>query len=69
MVAYYLAHIIYCISFHPLSKYPGPRLAIFSNLWWAYARCISYAFPLDCVAGTVDFLNTQYFRKVSMDHR
>ncbi|KAF1993192.1 cytochrome P450 [Amniculicola lignicola CBS 123094] len=35
--AYYLAHAIYCINFHPLSKYPGPKLAAFSNVWWAYS--------------------------------
>ncbi|KAI1329906.1 cytochrome P450 [Xylariaceae sp. FL0255] len=36
--AYYFARIVYNLYFHPLSKYPGPRLAASTNLWWAYKR-------------------------------
>lgn len=38
VVAYYTARAIYNVYFHPLAKYPGPRLAAMTDLWWAYAR-------------------------------
>jgi hypothetical protein len=41
IVAYALIRIIYNLHFHPLSKYPGPKLAAASNLWWAYARWVN----------------------------
>ncbi|KAK4235119.1 Isotrichodermin C-15 hydroxylase [Achaetomium macrosporum] len=34
--AYLLARSIYNFYFHPLAKYPGPRLAAISDLWIAY---------------------------------
>jgi cytochrome P450 len=36
MIAYSLTRIIYLLHFHPLSQFPGPRLAAISNLWYAY---------------------------------
>ncbi|KAM7196178.1 Cytochrome P450, partial [Rhypophila sp. PSN 637] len=35
--AYCSARAIYNSYFHPLSKYPGPKLAAISCLWWVYA--------------------------------
>ncbi|KAH6683997.1 cytochrome P450 monooxygenase-like protein [Halenospora varia] len=32
---YILARIIYRLNFHPLAKYPGPKLAAASQLWFA----------------------------------
>ncbi|ORY09318.1 hypothetical protein BCR34DRAFT_589422 [Clohesyomyces aquaticus] len=37
IIAYYSARVIYNLHFHPLSKYPGPRLVAATDLWWAYA--------------------------------
>ncbi|KAF2874416.1 cytochrome P450 [Massariosphaeria phaeospora] len=34
--AYSTTRIIYLLYFHPLSHFPGPRLAAISNLWYAY---------------------------------
>ncbi|TGO60963.1 hypothetical protein BCON_0031g00410 [Botryotinia convoluta] len=33
---YLLIRGIYNLYFHPLSKYPGPKLAAVSNIWYAY---------------------------------
>ncbi|KAG8161450.1 hypothetical protein KVR01_008437 [Diaporthe batatas] len=44
MVAYWVGRSIYNVNLHPLSKYPGPRLAAISDLWWAYA-CTSGRYP------------------------
>lgn len=33
---YSVVRCVYLLYFHPLSKYPGPRLAAVSNVWWAY---------------------------------
>ncbi|VUC34838.1 unnamed protein product [Clonostachys rosea] len=35
--AYFTSRVVYNLYFHPLSKYPGPKLAAISDLWWAYA--------------------------------
>ncbi|KAM7212718.1 Cytochrome P450 [Rhypophila decipiens] len=35
--AYCSARGIYNAYFHPLSRYPGPKLAAMSSLWWVYA--------------------------------
>ncbi|KAK8118405.1 uncharacterized protein PG998_003031 [Apiospora kogelbergensis] len=37
-IAYFLARVIYNLKFHPLSNYPGPRLAAITDIWWAYIR-------------------------------
>lgn len=37
IIAYYVGRTIYNLKFHPLSKYPGPKLAAITDLWWAYA--------------------------------
>ncbi|KAK4216870.1 cytochrome P450 [Rhypophila decipiens] len=34
---YCSARAIYNAYFHPLAKYPGPKLAAMSSLWWVYA--------------------------------
>ncbi|TGJ81696.1 hypothetical protein E0Z10_g7076 [Xylaria hypoxylon] len=35
---------IYNLKFHPLAKYPGPRIAAVSNIWWAL-NSISGRYP------------------------
>ncbi|KAM0810879.1 hypothetical protein AB5N19_11232, partial [Seiridium cardinale] len=35
LIGYWLAWCIYSLHFHPLSKYPGPKLAAISELWYA----------------------------------
>ncbi|KAK7947852.1 cytochrome P450 [Apiospora aurea] len=37
-IAYYMAVVVYRLTFHPLSRYPGLRVAAVTDLWWAYAR-------------------------------
>ncbi|KAI0543243.1 cytochrome P450 [Xylaria digitata] len=34
---YCISRVVYNLYFHPLSKYPGPRLAAMTDIWWAYA--------------------------------
>ncbi|ROW04707.1 hypothetical protein VMCG_04868 [Cytospora schulzeri] len=36
LIAYSVARGIYNLYFHPISKYPGPKLAAVSNAWYAY---------------------------------
>ncbi|KAF7535628.1 hypothetical protein G7054_g5244 [Neopestalotiopsis clavispora] len=36
LVMYAATRCVYNLYFHALSKYPGPRLAAVSNVWWAY---------------------------------
>ncbi|KAI0883156.1 cytochrome P450 [Annulohypoxylon maeteangense] len=36
-ITYWLGWCIYCIWFHPLSKYPGPRAAAVSDIWFVWA--------------------------------
>ncbi|KAI1341981.1 cytochrome P450 [Xylariaceae sp. FL0016] len=35
-VCYTIARCIYLLYFHPLSRFPGPRIAAVSNAWYAY---------------------------------
>ncbi|KAI1423449.1 cytochrome P450 monooxygenase-like protein [Xylaria sp. FL1777] len=36
IVAYYIVQAVYLLFFHPLAKYPGPKLAAISDLWWLW---------------------------------
>ncbi|KAI0389780.1 cytochrome P450 [Xylariaceae sp. FL0594] len=36
-IGYLVIQAVYNLYFHPLAKYPGPRLAAISPLWWIYA--------------------------------
>lgn len=38
IITYCIGRAIYNLYFHPLSKYPGPKLAAITDIWWAYAR-------------------------------
>ncbi|KAI1774114.1 cytochrome P450 [Hypoxylon cercidicola] len=37
IIAYCVGRVVYNLKFHPLSKYPGPKIAAITDLWWAYA--------------------------------
>ncbi|KAI1734041.1 cytochrome P450 monooxygenase-like protein [Xylaria scruposa] len=37
IILYYAAQTVYLLFFHPLAKYPGPKLAAISELWWVWA--------------------------------
>ncbi|ROW15259.1 hypothetical protein VPNG_03106 [Cytospora leucostoma] len=36
VIVYSLSRSIYNLYFHPISRYPGPKLAAISNVWYAY---------------------------------
>lgn len=36
LATYWLGWLIYTLTFHPLSKIPGPYLARFSRLWYLH---------------------------------
>ncbi|KAI1123656.1 cytochrome P450 [Nemania abortiva] len=36
VMTYAAARCIYLLHFHPLSKFPGPKIAAVSNIWYAY---------------------------------
>ncbi|KAI0974334.1 cytochrome P450 [Xylaria arbuscula] len=40
----YVSQLVYNLKFHPLSKYPGPKIAAVSNLWWVW-NSISGRYP------------------------
>ncbi|KAI1198721.1 cytochrome P450 [Nemania serpens] len=40
----FISQIVYNLKFHPLSNYPGPKIAAVSNLWWAL-NSISGRYP------------------------
>lgn len=42
ITAYCVSRIIHNLYFHPLSKYPGPKIAAISDIWWGYARYSSH---------------------------
>ncbi|KAI0438331.1 cytochrome P450 monooxygenase-like protein [Xylaria telfairii] len=36
IIIYYTVQTVYLLFFHPLAKYPGPKLAAISDLWWVW---------------------------------
>ncbi|KAI0515085.1 cytochrome P450 monooxygenase-like protein [Xylaria bambusicola] len=36
IIVYHIAQVIYLLFFHPLAKYPGPKIAAISDLWWVW---------------------------------
>ncbi|KIN02841.1 hypothetical protein OIDMADRAFT_119338, partial [Oidiodendron maius Zn] len=38
---YAISRYIYLLYFHPLSKFPGPRIAAVSNIWYTYHWSVS----------------------------
>ncbi|ETS83618.1 hypothetical protein PFICI_05494 [Pestalotiopsis fici W106-1] len=36
-LTYGVSRCIYNVYFHPLAKYPGPKLAAITDLWWAFS--------------------------------
>ncbi|KAK3318700.1 cytochrome P450 [Apodospora peruviana] len=44
LVSYLALRAIYNVYYHPLSKYPGPKLAAMTDLWWARAM-VSGRYP------------------------
>ncbi|RYP81407.1 hypothetical protein DL769_001973 [Monosporascus sp. CRB-8-3] len=36
ILAYAAARCLYFLDFHPLAKFPGPKIAAVSNIWYAY---------------------------------
>ncbi|KAI0547645.1 cytochrome P450 [Xylaria curta] len=40
----FVSQLIYDLKFHPLCKYPGPKIAAVSNIWWAL-NSISGRYP------------------------
>ncbi|KAI1186008.1 cytochrome P450 monooxygenase-like protein [Nemania serpens] len=39
IILYNTAQAIYLLFFHPLAKYPGPKWAAISELWWVWGLC------------------------------
>ncbi|KAK8094938.1 hypothetical protein PG997_001623 [Apiospora hydei] len=72
-IAYCLARAICNLKFHPLSHYPGPKLAALTNIWWAYIRYVLlhlHTAPVMAVAARLTHPNfDQGDGKVSMDSR
>ncbi|KAK0609993.1 hypothetical protein B0T17DRAFT_124489 [Bombardia bombarda] len=38
IITYLAGRSFYNLYFHPLSKYPGPKIAAITDLWWVFAR-------------------------------
>ncbi|KAI1422851.1 cytochrome P450 [Xylaria sp. FL1777] len=43
-LAVLVSQLVYNLKFHPLSKYPGPKIAAVSNIWWVF-HSISGRYP------------------------
>ncbi|KAI1318718.1 cytochrome P450 [Xylariaceae sp. FL0255] len=48
-----IAQAIYNLRFHPLAKYPGPKIAAVSNIWWA----------LNSISGRYPWMIEETFRR------
>jgi len=46
LVSYMLTRCTYLLFFHPLAKYPGPRLAAISNVYYGKMWCV----PIQLIA-------------------
>lgn len=42
----FISQIVYNLKFHPLSNYPGPKIAAVSNFWWAFNRYLGINLPV-----------------------
>jgi hypothetical protein len=55
IILYVFAHVIYNIYFHPLAKFPGPKLAVISNVYQDHR-------PFDTLVSNKDLI-TDLLRK------
>lgn len=41
VIAYAVYVIVYNLYFHPLSRFPGPRVAAVTTYWKGYVECVA----------------------------